>query len=135
MRDATALLKDRIGRLDETPELMSPFLRDELEPYDPAELVPKKTEPAAALAALEAVARTLSDLDVTDEPAVETRLRALADELGLKAGQLFMPAITGRTQSPGLFETMRVIGHKRCEERIQHAIELLREHVNGAVQE
>ena len=130
MRDATALLKDRIGRLDETPELMSPFLRDELEPYDPAELVPKKTEPAAALAALEAVGRALPELDVTDEAAVETSLRALADEQGLKAGQLFMPirvAITGRTQSPGLFETMRVIGQTRCEERIGQAVGLLRE--------
>ncbi len=132
VRDATALLKDRIGRLDEAPELMAPFLRDEVEPYDPALLVPKKTEPAAALAALEAVARMLRELDVSDEAAVEARLRALADELGLKAGQLFMPirvAITGRTQSPGLFETMRVIGQERCEARIGQAIALLRDHV------
>jgi glutamyl-tRNA synthetase len=129
VKDATALLKDRIGRLDEAPELMSPFLRDELEPYDPTLLVPKKTEPAAALAALDAVGRTLPELDVTDEAAVETRLRALADEQSLKAGQLFMPirvAITGRTQSPGLFETMRVIGQTRCEERIRQAVGLLR---------
>ena len=126
---ATALLKDRITRLDEAPELMSYFLRDELELYDPALLVPKKTEPAVALNALEAVARVLPELNVEDEANVEVRLRALADELGLKAGQLFMPirvAITGRTQSPGLFATMRVIGQRRCEARIGQAIALLR---------
>ena len=130
VQDTAALLKDRIGRLDEAPDLMSPFLRDDLEPYDAALLVPKKTEPTAALAALEAVARALPELDVNDELAVESRLRALADEQGLKAGQLFMPirvAITGRTQSPGLFATMRVIGQTRCEARIIRAVALLRQ--------
>ncbi|MBA2277726.1 MAG: glutamate--tRNA ligase [Chloroflexia bacterium] len=132
VRAATALLKDRLTRLDEAPELMSYFLRDEVEPYDAALLVPKKTEPAVALSALEAVTRVLPNLDISDEAAVETRLRALAGELGVKAGQLFMPirvAITGRTQSPGLFETMRVIGQARCEARLGQAVALLREHV------
>ncbi|MGN6032166.1 MAG: glutamate--tRNA ligase, partial [Thermomicrobiales bacterium] len=48
----------------------------------------------------------------------------LADDLGLKPGQLFMPirvAVTGRTQSPGLFETLRAIGQERVEARIAAA--------------
>jgi glutamyl-tRNA synthetase len=74
----------------------------------------------------------MSELDVTDETAVEARLRALADELGVKAGNLFMPirvAVTGRTQSPGLFETLRVIGNDRCRARIQAAISALEAHI------
>jgi glutamyl-tRNA synthetase len=54
----------------------------------------------------------------------------LADDIGLKAGQLFMPirvAVTGRTQSPGLFETLRVIGIDRVRRRLRHAIVLLGE--------
>ncbi|MDD5095830.1 MAG: glutamate--tRNA ligase, partial [Dehalococcoidia bacterium] len=55
-------------------------------------------------------------------------LRPLASELGLKAGQLFSPiriACTGRTASPGLFETMTVLGKERCLARIRSAINRL----------
>jgi len=127
-RPAVALLKDRLETLAEAPDHLAPFLRDDLEPYDPALLVPKKGSPIETLAALEAVARTLPEVDLDDEAATEARFRALADELGLKAGILFMPirvAVTGRTQSPGLFETMRVIGADRCSQRIEAAIEML----------
>jgi glutamyl-tRNA synthetase len=42
-------------------------------------------------------------------------------------------AVTGRTQSPGLFETMRVVGDRRCRARIAEAITLLRTDVVPAV--
>jgi glutamyl-tRNA synthetase len=128
-RPAVALLKDRMETLAEAPDLLAPFLRDALESYDPALLVPKKGSSAETLAALEAVARMLPEVDLDDEAATEARFRALADELGLKAGTLFMPirvAVTGRTQSPGLFETMRVVGAARCTRRLDAAIEALR---------
>ena len=136
IRAATALLKDRLETLAQASDLMGYFLRDELDPYDPALLVPKKTEPAQVLNALVAVQQTLNGVDVADEAEVETRLRALADERGLKTGQLFMPirvAVTGRDKSPGLFETLRVIGNERVRARIAAAIELLREQVGAAV--
>ena len=129
VREAAALLKDRIRFLTEAPDLMSYFLQDELEPYDAALLVPKKMEPAQALAALEAVVAVLPALELGDLAGTEARLRALADELGLKAGQLFMPirvAATGRTQSPGLFETLRAIGKERVVARVDQAIAKLR---------
>ena len=131
IRDATALLKDRIKLLTEAPDLMGYFLVDELPPFDPATLIPKKVDPAQALANLELVARELNEADVADETAVETRLRAVADEHGLKAGQLFMPirvAVTGRTESPGLFETLRVIGAERVRRRVTAAVDLLTAH-------
>ncbi len=127
---ATALLKDRLETLGEAPDLMRFFLEEALEPYDPALLVPKKTEPALALAALEAVRAALADVSVADEAGVEARFRALAEELGMKPGNLFMPvrvAVTGRTQSPGLFETLRVVGDAWCQARIDAAIVALRQ--------
>jgi glutamyl-tRNA synthetase len=130
VREAVALLKDRMVTLAEAPDLLRYFLSDELDPYDPALLVPKNVDPAAARAALTAVARTLGEVDLADEAATEARFRALAEHLELKAGQLFMPirvAVTGRTQSPGLFETMRVIGQERCLARVRAAIALLDE--------
>jgi glutamyl-tRNA synthetase len=131
IRDAVALLKDRLETLAEAPELMSYFLLDELEPYDPALLVPKKMEPADTLKVLTAVQEEFSNLDVNDEGAVEARFRARAEEMGYKAGQFFMPvrvAVTGRDKSPGLFETLRVIGNERVRERVAAAIALLHRH-------
>jgi glutamyl-tRNA synthetase len=125
-----ALLKDRLETLVEAPDLMSYFLQSDLEPYDPALLVPKKMTREEALAALEAVAALLPEVDLEDEEATETRFRALADEFGLKPGSLFMPvrvAVTGRTQSPGLFETMRVIDAERVRARVAAAIDRLRD--------
>jgi glutamyl-tRNA synthetase len=107
---------------------MGYFLRDELPPYDPALLIPKKTEPGQVSAALTAVRSLLDTVDLDDLEATETALRGLAEEQGLKAGQLFMPirvAATGRTESPGLFETLKAIGIDRVRQRIDSAISML----------
>ena len=55
-------------------------------------------------------------------------LRALAEERGWKAGDLFMAirvAITGRTVTPPLFDTMVAIGYDRTLDRLRAAIDLL----------
>jgi glutamyl-tRNA synthetase len=119
-----ALLKDRMKLLTEVVELTSFFFTEETEPYEPSLLVPKKTEPSAVGPALEQVEAVLANADFEDEEATQARLRELATELGLKAGQLFMAirvAVTGRTVSPGLFETMRVLGKERTLARIAGA--------------
>ncbi len=129
VRPVVALLKDRLQTLADAPDLMAYFLEEELAAYDAALLIPKKMSQEEALAALEAVSRVLPEIDLGNEAAAEARLRALADELELKAGSLFMPvrvAVTGRTQSPGLFETLRVIGAERVRRRVDAAIALLR---------
>ena len=103
----------------------------ELRPYDAALLVPKKTEPAQALDGAAGSCRRLLESSISTITRRPRRaLRALAEQLGLKAGQLFMPirvAVTGRTESPGLFETLRGIGIERVRRRIANAIVLLDE--------
>jgi glutamyl-tRNA synthetase len=136
LRSAVALLKDRIETLAEAPALLAYFLQDELPLYDATLLIPKKMELEETLDAMLAVQQTLDLVDLDDEAGTEVRFRKLAEELGLKPGQLFMPirvAVTGRTQSPGLFETMRVIGPERCRTRVAAAIDLLRGHGNEAI--
>jgi glutamyl-tRNA synthetase len=125
---ASGLLKDRIKHLTEAPDLMSYLLEADLPPYDPALLVPKKMEAAQVRPLLEAVRDALPGIDLTDHEASEARFRTLADELGVKAGQLFMPirvAATGRTQSPGLFDTLGAIGNERVAQRLDQAIGML----------
>lgn len=126
-REAIALIKDKMKLLTEAPQLTS-FFFGEPDEYDGDLLIPKKTEPSAVLTSLGLVREIVADVGVGDEEALEGRLRDLAGELGLKAGQLFMPirvALTGRTVSPGLFDTMKVVGAQRTLERLDRAIEKL----------
>jgi glutamyl-tRNA synthetase len=52
----------------------------------------------------------------------------LAETLGLKAGDLFgliRVAITGKTATPPLFETMEILGRETTMERLRAALEKL----------
>jgi glutamyl-tRNA synthetase len=123
-RDAVALIKDKMKLLSEVAELTRYFFTGP-DDYAADLLIPRNTEPAMVAAALPRVRQAVGELGVDDEAVLESRLRALAGEAGLKAGQLFMPirvAVTGRTASPGLFATLRVVGKERALERLDAAI-------------
>ena len=70
------------------------------------------------------------DAPLLDAPdALEAKLRALAEEQGWKAGDLFMAlraAATGRTATPPLFDSMRLLGRAAVLMRIDQAIAVLR---------
>ena len=58
--------------------------------------------------------------------ALDHALRADAQELGLKAGQMFQPirvAVCGRKNAPPLFETLEVLGRETTLTRIEQAIQ------------
>jgi glutamyl-tRNA synthetase len=136
VRDTIELVKDRLKYLTEAPELVDFFFKDETDEYDAESLVPRKTEPQTALTGLQRAREGLADVDFADEEALEATLRALADEIGLKAGQMFMPirvAVSGRTVSPGLFETLRVLGRDTVLKRVDIGIEKLQSHVQQSV--
>jgi glutamyl-tRNA synthetase len=51
-------------------------------------------------------------------------LRSTSDELGLKPRQAFQPirvAVTGSTVSPGLFESLELLGRDESLDRIRRA--------------
>jgi glutamyl-tRNA synthetase len=79
----------------------------------------------SATALLEGEQQELDQLEPFHTEVLETLLRPLAEELGLKTGQLFgalRTAVTGRTATPPLFETMAVLGKERCLKRIMVAV-------------
>ena len=127
------LEKERIKRLSEVPEMTAYFFTPTVE-YSLDTLVSKKQKltPDATERALTAALDALAEVRVTDEAATEERLTALVAELGLKnRGQFFMilrAALTGRTVSPPLFSTMRVLGQETCVARLAVARAWLREH-------
>ena len=60
-----------------------------------------------------------------DEPGVERALTALVEELDVKPGKLYQPirvAITGTTVSPGIFESVALLGRDETLARIDRAL-------------
>ncbi|MDD5401683.1 MAG: glutamate--tRNA ligase [Dehalococcoidales bacterium] len=121
------LIQERAKTLSEIPSLVYFFFTPDIE-YPAELLIGKKMDADAALHALEATLEKLESSQAFDHDSLEQRLRPLAEELGLKAGQLFgavRVAVTGVTVSPPLFETMMVLGRNKCLERIKQAIKKL----------
>ena len=123
----TPLIRERIVTLEDAPLMGGVFFESEVNP-DPRELIGEGMSPEkSAEAARKAYAILESSLEIDLEEA-ETKLRALAAELGLKPGQLFSilrVAVTGRTVSPPLIESMAVMGKETVLRRIKKAFEIL----------
>ncbi len=118
------LIQERAKKLAEVVELSQFFFVEELN-YDPPLLIAKKMDQEATLRALEVAKQRLEQLGAFDEEPLEALLRPLAEELGLKTGQLFgvlRVAVTGLTAAPPLFQTMAVLGKERCLKRIEKAL-------------
>jgi glutamyl-tRNA synthetase len=68
----------------------------------------------------------LAAVEPFDEGGVERALTALVDQLDVKPGKLYQPirvAITGTTISPGIFESVALLGRDATLERIDRALE------------
>jgi glutamyl-tRNA synthetase len=120
----TPLIRERIKLLGEAPAAADFFFLKDLAPYDPAELIPQKGDAALAKRALEKAQEVLAGT-AFDHDSLDKALRGAASELGLKAGPMFQPirvAVCGRKNAPPLFETMVVLGHDLCLERIRQAV-------------
>ncbi len=97
---------------------------------DPATLVPKRWDRATTIDALRAARTAIADVGRVSFEAdeLEPPLRRLAEERGWKVGDLFMAirvAVTGRTATPPLFDTLVALGFERTLERLDRAIDLL----------
>ena len=124
MREVTNLIRERIKLLRDVLTTADFFFREQLLPYDPAELIPQKGDAAMALKVLTRAREVLASVEFRHDP-LDHALRSAAQELGLKAGQMFQPirvAVCGRKNAPPLFETLEVLGRETTLERIAQAI-------------
>lgn len=118
------LERERLKRLSEAPAMFEFFFIDQPE-YDHALLVQKGMDADTTRNAVEralATAETASDWSAA---ALEATYRALAEDMGLKTGQLFgtiRTAVSGRTATPPLFDMMSVLGHDRVLSRLKAAL-------------
>lgn len=125
----TPLVQTRIKTLNDVVDMAGFFFRDEFIPPQSAdELIQKKMDSESTLNALEHAHDHLKVQTIWTHDALEAAMRALAEELGLKAGQLFgllRSAVTGQLVSPPLFETMEIVGQDEVLRRIRLATNLM----------
>jgi glutamyl-tRNA synthetase len=116
VRKIAPLVQEKLVRFGEFPRWANFYFNDDVEPEDPSLLDPRVLERAEAV---------LRGLDRWDADAIEAALRSLADELGLKPGQAFQPirmAVTGSKISPGLFESLELLGRDETLRRLSRAV-------------
>jgi len=124
MAQITPLVRERIRLLKEVLTVGDFFFVDQLPPYDVNELIPQKGDLAMAKKSLEKAREVLPNVEFKHDP-LDHALRAAAQELGLKAGQMFQPirvAVCGKKNAPPLFETLEVLGKEKVLERIGQAV-------------
>lgn len=126
------LVVERIDKLEDFMAYAGFFFVGDVE-YDEAarkELVPKKRTPKDTRKALERVVEMIDALPELRAEVLEEGLRKICEEIDWKAKDLFMPvrvAVTGRKATPGLFETMEVLGKEKCRRRLRKAIEVVKQ--------
>jgi glutamyl-tRNA synthetase len=124
LRDAVAITQEKISTLDEFWPLARAFFDD---PADDPAAREKFLAPELGADALWVARGALADVREPWTPeSVEEALRPAVERSGLKAKQVFQPlrvALTGTTVSPGIFETVALVGRDRTLERIDRALD------------
>lgn len=130
LRAIAPLIQERISTLEEAIELAGFFFRRTVSP-DPSLLVGKDMDARQSAEAARQAREVISSMETIEPTLLEPRLRGLADQLGLSAGQLFgilRICVTGQSVSPPLIETMHILGKWEVITRIDNAIEALEQH-------
>jgi len=136
LRHAGSPLADQPARVAEVAPLVQEKLRllSQFEGltgflFGPVQMRPESWQKVAAdpgaAASLAAARDALAGVGEWQAPAIETALRAACERTGLKPRVLFAPvrvAISGSTVSPGLYESLELLGRESSLERIESAI-------------
>ncbi len=120
IRAAAPLVQEKIERLGQFPDFAG-FLFERRNGTDAASMETRVTLDADVLAAAE---ETLAGVEPFTAEAIEQALRDLAERVGQKPRQAFQPirvAVTGSTISPGLFESIELLGRDETLARIRDA--------------
>ena len=121
------LVQERVKLLGELGELCDFFFVDRID-YPVESLLVKGLDVDHASTVLSRVLDELSALQEWSAITLEAILRPLSEQMGVSTRQLFgmlRVAVTGKTATPPLFETMDVLGPHRCLPRIQAALSAL----------
>jgi glutamyl-tRNA synthetase len=115
VRAAAPLVQEKIQRLGEFPAFAGFLFHD---------VAPDAADLNGGGPMLEAASAALGSLEPFTAESIEAALRAAADGLGLKPRQAFQPvrvAVTGSKISPGLFESIELLGRDETLDRLRAA--------------
>ncbi|HEU4906149.1 MAG TPA: glutamate--tRNA ligase [Solirubrobacterales bacterium] len=121
LRAACEIVQEKAQTLAE----VWPLIRFLFEPPGEDEKAWRKTMKDRAPEALAAAREALGEAGGFDPAAVEAALAPLPERLGLKPGKVYQPirvAISGGTVSPGIFESLAVLGREESLRRIDAAL-------------
>jgi glutamyl-tRNA synthetase len=109
VRRVAPLVQEKIAKLGEFPDFAGFFFaRVEPEGLEDGEVLP-------------AAAEALAGVEPFEAGEIESTLRGLAERLGLKPRDAFQPirlAVTGSKVSPGLFESLELLGREESLSRL-----------------
>ena len=120
-KDAVAIAQEKMQTLAEFWPLAG-FL---VEPQPTDEKAWKKVMGDGAADRLARARQAIAETEPFDAEQLEQRLTPLVEELGVKARELYQPirvAISGSTISPGIFESVAVLGKEEALARIDRAL-------------
>lgn len=120
---ALDLVGNRAKTLNEIPTAIQYFCED-VDSYD-AKGVAKHFKKENAVDILNAVIDIVENCPQFEAADIEALLRQQAETMQLKAAALIHPtrlALSGRTNTPGLFEVMEILGRERCLQRLKKAV-------------
>ncbi len=121
------IIQERIGTLDEAPEMAGFFFADSVSP-EVSDLIAKGLTAEQSLQIARRSLEVLASVAEINPEVAEPPMRGLVEELGFSAGQVFgvlRVAVTGKRVSPPLFESMEIIGREKVLARVEQAIRLL----------
>jgi glutamyl-tRNA synthetase len=122
LRGAVQISEEKIQTLADFWPLVS-FLFDG--PVDDPKAFDKTIMRDGGVEALTAARQALAETDPFDVPGIEQALRDVVERLGSKPGKVFQPvrvAIAGQTVSPGIFESVALLGKDESLARIDSAL-------------
>ena len=124
LRGAVEITQEKISTLAEFWNLAGSFFDG---PVDDPKARTKFLEPREGREALQAARDGLTELPEPWTAAnVEECLRVVVERSGRKPKEIFQPlrvALTGTTVSPGIFETVALLGRDETLKRVGHALE------------
>ena len=121
--EVSKLVQERIKVLSEASGLVAFVFKNEIT-YDPNELIQKQMDAESTTRILDRVNELVSKIETFSSSAIEVELRALADSMDVKIGNLLgtiRVATSGQKVSPPLFDSLEVLGRSRVLELLNVA--------------
>ena len=126
LKEIVRLEQERLKKIPDIIALTDYFFAEEIK-YDEAAVEKYLKEPQAAKIFKE-LSQRLAKVETFIKDKIEEVFRGLASELGIKAKEIIHPArvaLTGRAESPPMFEVVELIGKEKTLKRLENAVHFL----------